>query len=169
MPGQPKNRAMLERLEELGDIDWLCEQVAGGNSLLDIAANDFDDCSRHMLQRWIRKDPDRKTRYEEAKREGAAAMVEQGMTILDDADENTAAVQKAGLRANYRKWYAGVVDRQSFGPPDRRTSININNIEHLHLAALQAHGGPDAQIPEASADVQLLESGDKSWEESETE
>ncbi len=168
MPGQPKRRKLAEQIEELGGIEWFCGQIADGHSLRELAA-DFD-CSRWLLQRWLREDPDREACYEEAKREGAAAMVEEGKELLDTADEkSTAGVQKARFRAEYRKWYAGVLDRQSFGPPDRRTSININNIEHLHLAALQAQGGPDVQLADVPADVPLLESGDSEpWEASET-
>lgn len=160
MSGQPKRRQVVERLEELGGVEWLCEQIADGRSLLDIATVDVD-CSRWLLQRWIHADPDPEARYQEAKREGATAMVEDGKTLLDTANEqSTAAVQKARFRADYRKWYAGVLDGQSFGPPDRRTSVNIN-IAELHLDALQAHGDPDGQkLPEAATDVPRLEPGD---------
>jgi len=44
MPGQPKRRQVVERLESLGGIEWLCEQIADGHSLRDIAADHFD-CS----------------------------------------------------------------------------------------------------------------------------
>ncbi len=160
MSGQPKRRKMEQRLEELGGIEWLCEQIADGHSLRDIAADHFD-CSRWLLMRWIHADPDREACYHEAKREGAAAMVEEGKTLLDSADEqSTAAVQKARFRADYRKWYAGVLDRQSFGAPDHRTSVNVN-IAELHLAALKKLGGPVARkLPEAPTDVPRLEPGD---------
>ena len=161
MAGQPKRHEMEKQLENLGGIDWLCEQVGDGNSLSTIAAEHLE-CSRWSLSRWVHEDPDREAYYDEARREGAAAMVEEGKNLLDTADEqSTAGVQKARFRADFRKWYAGVVDRQSFGPPDRRTSVNILSIEHLHLSALQALGGPDAQelLPEESADVRRLEPG----------
>ncbi len=38
MSGQPKRRQVVERLESLGGIEWLCEQIADGRSLRDIAA-----------------------------------------------------------------------------------------------------------------------------------
>ncbi len=50
MSGQPKRRQVVERLEEFGGIKWLCEQIADGHSLRDIAADHFD-CSRWLLQR----------------------------------------------------------------------------------------------------------------------
>ncbi len=55
-----------------------------------------------------------------------------------------------------------MTDRRALGPPDHRTSLNVLNIGELHLAALQAHGGPDPQelLPEADADAPLLEPGD---------
>ena len=157
MPGQPKRRQMEERLESLGGIQWICSQIGDGHSLRDIAAEHLD-CSRWSVMRWLHADPDREACYQEAKREGAAAMVEEGKTLLDTADENsTAGVQKARFRADYRKWYAGVLDRKSFGPPDHRAPVNIS-VEHLHLGALQATGGPDAQ--ELPAEVPRLEPGD---------
>lgn len=162
MAGQPKRRQIADRIEELGGIDWLCEKVANGNSLRDLAAEHVN-CSRWSLNRWIKKDPDRERLFYEAKIEGAGALIEEGKKLLDDADvTNTASVQKARNSADFRKWMASVFDRQSYGPPDRRTSININNIEHLHLAALQAHGGPDAQeqLLDVATDVPLLEPGD---------
>ncbi len=59
---------------------------------------------------------------------------------------------------------AGRHDRSPrLGPPDHRTSLNVLNIRELHLAALQAHGGPEAQrrTPKVKEDdVQLLEAGD---------
>ena len=160
MSGQPKRRKMEERLESLGGIGWLCEQIGDGHSLRDIATEHLD-CSRWLLMRWIHADPDREACYQEARKEGAAAMVEEGKTLLDTANEqSTAAVQKARFRADYRKWYAGVLDRKGFGPPDHRTSLNVN-IAELHLAALKKLGGPVAQkLPEAPADVPRLEPGD---------
>ncbi len=162
MPGQPKRRQVVERLESLGGIEWLCEQIADGRSLRDIATD--LDCSRWLLQRWVHADPDREACYHEAKREGAAAMVEEGKALLDTADEHsTSAIQKARFRADYRKWYAGVLDRMSFGPPDRHTQVQVS-IGQLHLDALKAHGGPASQrkepLPEEPADVPRLKPGD---------
>lgn len=168
MAGQPKYRQMVERIEELGGIDWLSGEIADGRSQREVAAE--LGYSRSMLGRWIRKDPDRVARCKEAQLEGASAMVEEGRELLDNADEkSTAGVQKARSQADFRRWWAGVIDRPSFGPPDQRTSINVLNIENLHLAALQAQGSPEAQLVEA-VDVPQLESGDEEpWETSETE
>lgn len=160
MAGQPKYHEMVKRIEEQGGTEWFCGQIADGGSLRKLAA-EFN-CSRWLLQKWIDADPDREISYEAAKLIGASAMVEEGQELLDDADvSSTAGIQKARNQADFRRWRAGVINRPAFGPPDRRTSININNIEHLHLAALQAQGGPDAQkLVEATADVPRLESGD---------
>ncbi len=159
MAGQPKRHKLAEQIEALGGTEWLCGQIADGHSLRKLAVD--LDCSRWSLKKWIREDQDREASYEEAKLEGAGAMVEEGKELLDNADEkSTAGVQKARHQAEYRRWYAGVLDRPAFGPPNQRMSLNVLNIENLHLNALQAHGGPDAQILEVPADVQLLESGD---------
>ena len=150
---------MEERLESLGGIEWLCEQIADGRSLRDIAAEHLD-CSRWLLMRWIHADSDREAEYERSRRLGAASQVEQAQGNLTDAAQhakehaNSAYVQAVRNDADFRKWYAGVVDRKGFGPPNHRTSLNVLNIEQLHLAALQAHGGPDAEkLPEAPTDA----------------
>ena len=138
MPGQPKRRQVVERLESLGGMEWLCERIADGHSLRDIAAEHLD-CSRWLVQRWIHAAPDREAEYERSRRVGAASQVEQAQDNLTDAAQhakehaNSAYVQAVRNDADFRKWYAGVVDRGSFGPPDHRTSVNIN-IEGLHLA-----------------------------------
>ena len=72
MPGQPKRRQMEERLEELGGIEWLCEQIADGHSLRNIAAEHLG-CSRWLLMRWLHQDPDREAEYERSRRLGAAS------------------------------------------------------------------------------------------------
>ncbi len=165
MSGQPKRRKMEEQLESLGGLPWLCGQIADGHSLRDIAAEHLD-CSRWSVMRWLHADPDREAEYERSRRLGAASQVEQAQGNLTDAAQhakehaNSAYVQAVRNDADFRKWYAGVVDRKGFGPPNQRTEV-ILNIGELHLAALQASGGPEHQtLPEAPTDVPRLEPGD---------
>lgn len=162
MPGQPKTRQMVERLKSLGGLDWLCEHIADGESLRDIAAEHLG-CSRFTVVRWLKKDLDRKTRYDEARTESASAMAEHSKKLLDDADvSSTASVQKARNIADFCKWYAGVLDRPNFGPPDQKSLVSVS-IEHLHLSALQAHGGPPDTQPLLETRTALcLESGNTS-------
>ena len=169
MAGQPKYHEMVKRIEEQGGTEWFCGQIADGGSLRKVAAE--LGCSRWLLQKWIEEDPDRERSYEAAKLIGAGAMVEEGQELLDDADEkSTAGIQKARNQADFRKWRAGVINRSAFGPPDHRTSININNIENLHLNALQAQGGPESQkLVEVSADVPQIGPGNDETEAEESE
>ena len=169
MAGQPKYQAMVKRIEEKGGVEWFCGQIADGGSLRKVAAE--LGCSRWLLQKWIEEDPDRERSYEAAKLIGASAMVEEGQELLDDADvSSTAGIQKARNQADYRKWRAGVINRPAFGPPDHRTSINVFNVENLHLAALQAQGGPEAQkLVEVPADMPQIGPGNDEPETEESE
>ncbi len=166
MSGQPKRRQMIADIKAAGGLEVaVFDRLRDGETLSAIAKRYFG-VHRSTLWRYLKKDPDRYAQYEQAQRDGAAAMVEGARQKLADVSEhakdnaNSAYVQAVRNEATYVQWQAGMTDRRAFGPPDHRTSVNIN-IEELHLAALQAHGGPDAQkLPEAPADVPRLEPGD---------
>ncbi len=159
MAGQPKRRELERQLDDEGRAEEVWERIGNGETLREIATT--FNCSRWMLQRWIHAEPERERHYQEAKREGASAMVEEGKTLLDEADEHSSgAVQKARFQADYRKWYAGIIDRQTFGPPEKRLQIS-GDIGHWHLEALKAYGTTDSlPIPDGDAEVLKLEAGD---------
>ena len=156
MSGQPKTQQMIAKLEALGGIEWLCEQIGNGVSLRHPA--EHLGCSRYPVMRWVKKDPDRERQYKEARTESAGAIAEHAKQLLDDADvKSTAAVQKARNQAEYYKYLSSVFDRPNFGPADQKHSVTLS-IQDLHLAALQASGGPE-QLTASSKPVLHLASG----------
>ena len=166
MPGQPIRRKMIADIREQGGLEIaVFDRLRDGESLTAVARS--FGVHRSTLWRYLKKDSDRYAKYQQALKDGAAGMVDKGQDLLEQAADyaktaaNSAHVQAVKNQAEYLKWQAGVIDRRAFGPPDHRTSVNIN-IAELHLAALQAHGGPpDAQkLPEAPSDVPRLEPGD---------
>ncbi len=146
MPGQPKRRKMEQQLEELGGIEWLCEQIGNGVSLRHLATEHLG-CSRWPVMRWVKKDPDRERKYQEAGTESASAIAEHAKQLLDDADvKSTASVQKARNQADYYKYLSSVFDRPNFGSADQKHSVTLSFAD-LHLQALKASGGPEHQTP----------------------
>ncbi len=157
MPGQPKTQQMIAKLEALGGIEWLCEQIGNGVSLRHLAAEHLG-CSRYPVMRWVKKDPNRERQYKEARTESASAIAEHAKQLLDDADvKSTASVQKARNQGDYYKYLSSVFDRPNFGPADQKHSITLS-IGDLHLQALQASGGPE-HMTAPSTPVLRLASG----------
>ena len=165
MPGRPIRRKMIADIREQGGLEIaVFDRLRDGESLTAVARS--FGVHRSTLWRYLNSDTARYAKYELAQRQSAAAMVEDARQKLADVSEhakdnaNSAYVQAVRNEATYVQWQAGMTDRRAFGPPDHRTSVNVN-IAELHLAALQALGGPDAQkLPETPADVLRLKPGD---------
>ncbi len=165
MPGRPIRRKMIADIREQGGLEMaVFDRLRDGESLTAVARN--FGVHRSTLWRYLNSDTARYAKYELAQRQSAAAMVEGARQKLADVSEhakdnaNSAYVQAVRNEATYVQWQAGVTDRRGFGPPDRSPTVQVN-IQELHLAALQASGGPDAQkLPEAPADVPRLEPRD---------
>ena len=102
--------------------------------------------SRSLLWRHMRKEPARLAAYQQAMKDGAAGMVDKGRemleTVAEQPDPSSGKVQAVRNTADYLKWQAGVTDRKAFGSPEKNPHQFTVSIEHLHLAALQASGGP---------------------------
>lgn len=147
MPGQPKWAAFLARMEEIDGIEIICMSVVAGKTIPAIAAE--LGTSRTTIYRFINHTADNASAYREARRVGADALVDGGQELLDNCREDSAAVSKAREQAGFRKWRAGVDNRERYGPPQQAALVNINLGDAL-LGALEQHGGP-AQIPEGES------------------
>ncbi len=161
MAGQPKWAAFLARMEDIDGIEIVCMSIVAGKKVNAIAKE--LGTSRTTIYRYINHTAENASAYREARRLGAAALAEEGLQLLDDADStSSSAVSKAREQANYRKWLAGVQNREEFGPPQQAALVNVNLGDAL-LGALQQHGGPPSpQIAEAVVDgeCELLAEGE---------
>ena len=143
MGGQPKWHEFCARLDRMGGIEYIIGRIANGETLLGITRD--LKTSRYTVWRYINLTSERAERYAKARRDGAAALAEEAIEIADGADDmHPAGVQKAKLQVDSRKWLAGVHDREGYGEQPKAAGQQIN-IGVMHLHALQAHGGPDAQ------------------------
>jgi transposase-like protein len=141
VPGQPKYRAFCKLMETRGDEFF--ERVAGGETVKSLLP-EFG-ISRQQMMRWVHdhKHPKRLESYQEARRIASSAWVDDAREIVDSADaSSSASILKAKLQSDFRRWHAGVTNRQEYGTQqDVGVQVNIGS---LHLDALKARGGPPA-------------------------
>ncbi len=93
---------MTRYSRELADL--LCEQLAAGRTLRSVCRDDGMP-SRQAVQKWIAGDIDGfAERYEAARQLGYAAMEDEIIDLSDEAALDMAAVGKARLQVDSRKW-----------------------------------------------------------------
>lgn len=146
MASAPIARKMRADIQAAGGVETaVFDRLRDGETLTAVART--YGVGRSLLWKYLKKEPARYAKYQQAQRDSAAGMVDKGWDLLDNAAicaktaANTAHVQAIRNQAEYLKWQAGVMDRTTYGTPDKQPQVTIS-IEHLHLAALQASGGP---------------------------
>ena len=163
MASQPFKRALFARIKERGGWSALLARIADVEPLSKIAP-DYG-CSRSFLSHLLcnRAKPKLMAAYQAAKIEAAHAHAELGLQELADASLDRDSLTKAKQLAEYRKWLAGVYDRETFAQPDKAALVHIT-VGELHLKALQAAKpltptqSPPA-LPPAEAQIEEDEDG----------
>lgn len=141
MAGQPRWHAFLRKLERLGGFDYVCDQIVAGETIKTIAHG--LGVSKPTIYKLVHHSPENEIAFREARRTSADALVEEGQELIDGADpEFPAGVQKAKEQANFRKWRAGVDNREHYGPP-QQAAVQIN-LGADFLGALKELGSPSA-------------------------
>lgn len=145
MPGQPKMRALTQKIDELerGE-DEIFERIADGEFMGKIAQS--LGVSRPMLYYWIKKGgEERQEKFDTAKQISADTLVEDGMEILDsplDFGDHSGEPALRKARAAYRQWLASKRNRKDYGD-DKQPGVNVHlSVGELHLDALRRHGTP---------------------------
>jgi hypothetical protein len=150
MAGMPRLKAMGQAIEALGGIEYICDRISSEGIGLKRLAKQIAETSpdpecawsRQSLYKWLHRTPERWARFQVARRESAAALLEEGLEILDDPENQTdnARVSAAKNRAHFRSMLAGFYNREEYGEgPKHQVQVNIGT---LHLDALRAKGGP---------------------------
>lgn len=157
MAGQPFLRAVVAKIKAAGGISPVLERVASGESLTKIAAT--YGCSRHTLYKIFHKTDRLWNLFQEARRESAFALAEQGTEILDDMVGHTNTREDIALareRVAQRRWLAQSYDRDTFGiqTPDQGAPITIGS---LHLRVLQATLPQPALPAPRTVDAEVIE------------
>jgi hypothetical protein len=61
-----------------------------------------------------------------ARQEQAHSLVEEALEITDTVEPETAAIQKAKLQSDLRRWMAGHISREDWGADRVGATLNIN-------------------------------------------
>lgn len=158
---EPRVAALITKLEADAPgrfEDHFFELVEGGDNLTAIARR--YEVPVTTIQAWLNTDRQRlRGRLREARKAAAEIEAEKGQEILDELVQlrerevvtkdgdivkvlqpaSSAEVQAATSRANFRKWLAGVYDRETYG--ERPTQVNVGvSFGSAFLDALRAEG-----------------------------
>lgn len=153
MAGQPRRRAMIDTLAQLGGPEWIELQVADGRTLLDIAdelsRRSGENISRTMVSRYAREiglDLDR-VRAEDA----SFALVDEATRLAESAEADRDELARAKLRIDHKLKLAAFWNRERFGEK-AQAAITVN-LGSLHLTA--AREAPTLPIPGAEVEVEV--------------
>src|SRR6185503_19893390 len=105
--------------------------------------------SRAFFSRLLHHDDARSKRVFEARKEGASAMVDDALHIVDDAPPDRDSINKANVRAEMRVKVAGFIDREAWGDKGQQVNVQVN-VVGLHLESLR-HRMIEASVPLAVA------------------
>lgn len=156
MASNPFLRLVWQRVRERGGWSPILERIAKGEALMKIA-RDYD-CSRHTLYKLLHKKEALWNLFEEARRESAMALAEEGTDILDklaepNADGSIRIVTREDIalareRVAQRRWLAQAFDRETFGIQTPEGAGGKLSIGSLHLQVLMTRSAPTAkQLP----------------------
>jgi hypothetical protein len=148
MAGRPIIRAGVRKLTAMGEGAVLEKLSLGMTTQKLIGPNEIDVCNRSFYK-WLDQEPGRRSRYHEAKKEGATALAEETLMIADDENLTPEEVNIARLRIDTRKWIASRQNPEEWGD---RTGPEVNiDIGGMYLEAVEALQVP--KIVEAKSEL----------------
>ncbi|HFB6298162.1 TPA: hypothetical protein WN303_000519 [Neisseria gonorrhoeae] len=123
--------------------DNICEKISGGLSLRAICAEPGMP-ARGTVYRWLIENADFQDQYARAREKQADYFAEEIIEIADSAEAESAAVSKAKLQIDARKWAASKIAPKKYGDKTEldvkssdgsmRPSVRIDAEEYRKLA-----------------------------------
>lgn len=152
MAGKALRKQILSDVADQGGADWLFDQIASGVTVAELARQ--YGCSRSYLSRALNSNEAYRKVLSEARVEAADALVEGGLEMVDQLNENSTSNEIAATRekVNYRKFMAGSLNQAKYGTrPQNNITLSIGD---MHLDALRKFNKdrkdlqdvPDAEI-----------------------
>lgn len=140
MAAKPIERYVKRQIQEQGGWPRILERIASGETIAAIARTllrpDQVAISRNMLSMMLHADPERSAQVRVAQIEGASAMVDQGLQLVDGAPCDRDSVNKANLQAQLRLKVAGFIDRAAWG--ENKAGVNVSvSVNAMHVDALR--------------------------------
>src|SRR5689334_12397235 len=140
MAAKPIERFVKQQIAQQGGWDRILERIASGETVADIARTlfkpDGQPISRNFLSTLLHADRERSLRVFGARREGAAAMVDHGLHLVDSAQPDRDSIQKARTQAEFRLKVAGLIDRDGWGESKQAVTVQVMSGD-VHLGALR--------------------------------
>lgn len=173
MAGQPVKRRIIAELERrakaastpeaaLTALDIIHDYIAAGATMRDLTRDLAkvlgENVSDGVLTTWVHSTPGGRAMLAQARALAAHAMAEESLEIVDDADEEKSALNKAKLRADQRMRLAAAWNRKDYGQDQQAISVTINNGQE-HLEALrhrQVQNATPKMLPPAEADFEIV-------------
>jgi len=163
----PILKKLATAIDAVGGEDAVCDMLADNMTIKQVMSQfpvEKEEgaepvvLSNSMFYRWRdRGGPSRRAKIEEAMKMRAETIMEEGMEIVDDVAgaEKMPTVVAAKNRADYRKAFAALLDKERYGTKQEGVQVHIGR---LHLDALRQAGAPNAQL---EGDIpELLEEGE---------
>lgn len=165
MAAKPIERFVKKQIADQGGWPRILERIASGETVADVARSlkrpDGQEISRSFLSNILHADPERSQAVLKARSEGADAMVDHGLHLVDIAQADRDSINKAKVQAELRLKVAGFVNREQWGESKQAVTVSVN-VANLHVDALR-HRIVEASGPLAG----LLEGQDGSAAEHE--
>ena len=115
-PKLPRTREQLALRNH--NLECLLERalplIAEGQTMKVILATDHNGFTTGEVMQWIRSNPQRSNRYNEARKIGAE-VIEDEMIAIADAENTIEDVQRSTLRINTRKWVLEKNHKERYG------------------------------------------------------
>ena len=156
MASTPIKNAMIAKIREMGGVEAVISEIAGGETVQSMAAK--LGVSRPFLSGYLHSQPIWSAKLETAKKMRAAAFADAALHLADGVAPDPNAINKAKLQIETRKWLAGIDDPEGYGPKGQKVEVNIGT---LHLDALRKFGkseqggatieGTATEVPDAEA------------------
>ena len=163
MAGKKFTRGAAKRLDTYGE-ERIFELYRERRSIIKLLANlppEVGTMSTGPFYAWLKNDPTqgRWNRWQHTKAIIASDLVEEGLAIVDDADDGS--VPAARLRSEYRRWIAERYDRASFGKPDAQVNVAIGIGDDFlaGLKAVEAKKAKAKRIEAKEAAYEIVEDG----------
>lgn len=103
--------------------DKICEKIANGRSLRSICAEDGVPPMK-TIYRWLEANEEFRHQYARAREKQADYFVEEIIEIADSAVAESAAVSKAKLQIDARKWAASKIAPKKYGD---KTELDVKS------------------------------------------
>jgi len=157
MAAKPIERYVKRQIQEQGGWPRILERIASGETVAGIARTilrpDGVSISRNFLSMLLHADPERSALAKLAHIEGASAMVDDALQLVDRAPVDRDSVNKAKVQSETRLKVAGFLDRTSWG--EQKQAINLNvSVNSLHVDALR-HRVVEASRPAIEGYAQI--------------